>query len=64
MRYPQEHWEKVAKFYNEATVHPTELTGGKNVETVKIAKVQNHFPEATESTVARWIRRCRKDGLL
>jgi transposase len=66
MRYPQGHWLAVAQTYKDEIkkVHPTELTGGKTIETVTISKVQNHYPHVTEGTVATWIRRCRREGLL
>jgi ADP-heptose:LPS heptosyltransferase len=64
MKYPDEHWQEVAKCYHEVKVYEDELTGGKTEETVRIAKVQNHYPQVTEGTVAEWIRRCRRKGLL
>jgi hypothetical protein len=64
MKYPQTHWEDVAKRYNETPVLPEELTGGKTYETVIISKMQKHYPYTTMDTVRQWIRRCQKDGLL
>jgi hypothetical protein len=49
VRYPDSHYEKVAKLY---------LKHGS------IAKVQNHFPNYSESSVRRWVAECRKRGLL
>lgn len=49
MRYPDKHYEKVAKLY---------LKHGS------VAKVQNHFPNYSESSVRRWVAECRKRGLL
>lgn len=62
--YPIEHWEEVAKCYHEVKVYEGDLTGARTEETVRIAKVQNRYPQVTQGTVAEWIRRCRKMGLL
>lgn len=49
MKHTDAHYEKVAKLY---------LKYGS------IAKVQNRFPNYSESSVRRWVAECRKRGLL
>jgi hypothetical protein len=63
-KYPDEHWEEVAKFYREAKVATDDLSGAKTEESVRTAKVQNHYPYTTYDTVLRWVRKCREKGLL
>ena len=64
MRYPDSHWEEVAKRYHETSVHWSDLEGGKTEETVRIAQVQNHYPHVTQNTVRIWIKKCRAKGFL
>ena len=66
MRYPDEHWERVAKLYMSEyqRVKPKDLTGGKTEETVVIAKIQNRYPDTTYNTVQHWVRKCRQKGLI
>jgi len=66
MKYPDEHWERVAKRYTleMKRIHPTDLVGGKTMETVAVARTQDHFPHVTKGTVAAWVRKCREKGLL
>jgi hypothetical protein len=62
--YPMSHWEGVAKHYKEATVHPSELTGGKIESTVKTTKIMKFYPYTPYGTIAVWVKRCHKEGLL
>jgi hypothetical protein len=64
MAYPIEHWEEVAKRYKSVKVLPEDLTGAKTEESVRIAKVQDSYPYSTYGTIAVWIKRCRKEGLI
>jgi hypothetical protein len=64
MRYPDEHWQRVADLYRSVVVTPSDVTGGKTEHTVRVAKVQDHYPATTTGTVATWVRRCQRMGLL
>jgi hypothetical protein len=64
MKYPDSHWEEVAKCYKRQTVRPSELVGGKTVETITIAKVQDHYPDTSIGRIRAWIKLCREKGLL
>lgn len=64
MKYPESHWDEVAKCYLEARVYEEELTGGKTESTVRTEKVQNHYPYTTLRTVQGWIKKCYDKGLL
>lgn len=63
-RHPQKHWEEVAKVYKATKVNPSELTGGKTEETVRVEKTQNHYPDVAVGTVRVWVKKCRNLGLL
>lgn len=49
MKYDRKHYEKVAKLYARYGT---------------VAKVQDHYPWTTYSTVARWVRKARDLELL
>jgi len=64
MKYPQEHWEKVAKLYSDTPIHPSEVRPGQTYEEVLIAKMQNRYPDITINTMERWVKVCRDKGLI
>jgi hypothetical protein len=49
MAHDMKHYEKVAKVYTRSG---------------SIAKTQNHFPNYSERTIQRWVKKCREMGLL